>query len=63
MVNIIVRLLFYFLRGGETMVTVYVTLIVKGAKTFEQVPVNLKPAVEAELTALELGTNGKPLTT
>ncbi|MDD9266042.1 CD1375 family protein [Paenibacillus sp. GCM10023248] len=43
------------------MVTVYVTLIVKGYKTFEQVPVNLKPAVEAELAAMDLGTDGKPL--
>lgn len=43
------------------MVTVYVTLIVKGYKTFAQVPDNLKPAVEAELAALGLGTDGKPL--
>lgn len=43
------------------MVTVYVTLIIRGAKTFEQVPNNLKPAVQAELEALGLGTDGKPL--
>lgn len=43
------------------MVTVYVTLIVRGYKTFEQVPVNLQPAVEAELLAMGLGTDGKPL--
>jgi len=42
------------------MVTVYVTLIIKGYKTFEQVPNNLKPAAEAELLALGLGTDGKP---
>lgn len=43
------------------MVTVYVTLIVKGYKTFEQVPANLQPAVEVELKQLGLGTDGKPL--
>lgn len=43
------------------MVTVYVTLIVKGFKTFAQVPATLKPAVETELAALDLGTDGKPL--
>jgi len=53
-----------YLLGKEvrtTMVTVYVTLIIKGYKTFAQVPVNLQPAVENELTALDLGTDGKPL--
>lgn len=43
------------------MVTVYVTLIIRGAKTFSQVPANLRPAVEGELEALGLGTDGKPL--
>ncbi|MDQ0876750.1 hypothetical protein QFZ77_005409 [Paenibacillus sp. V4I3] len=43
------------------MVTVYVTLIIKGYKTFSQVPNNLKLAVEAELLAMDLGTDGKPL--
>lgn len=37
------------------MVTVYVTLIVRGYKTFAQVPDLLKDAVRAELEALELG--------
>jgi hypothetical protein len=55
--------LLLYLLGREviTLVTVYVTLIIKGYKTFQQVPVNLQPAVEAELAALGLGTNGKPL--
>lgn len=47
--------------GGDYVVTVYVTLILKGYKTFAQVPVNLQPAVKAELEALGLGTDGKPL--
>ncbi|MEF3312600.1 CD1375 family protein [Paenibacillus sp. GYB004] len=61
----IVWLLLYLL-GEEvrtTMVTVYVTLIIKGYKTFAQVPVNLQPQVEAELAVLELGIDGKPLPT
>lgn len=37
------------------MVTVYVTLIIRGRKTFAQVPDILKPEVRAELEALELG--------
>lgn len=37
------------------MVTVYVTLIIRGYKTFAQVPDLLKPAVKEELEALELG--------
>jgi len=48
-------------RGGETMVTVYVTLIIKGVRKFESVPANLQPSVEEELNQLGLGTNGKPL--
>lgn len=43
------------------MVTVYTTLIVKGYKSFNQVPVNLQPGVKDELEALGLGTDGKPL--
>ena len=58
-------LLLYLLRGevNTTMVTVYVTLIIKGYKTFQQVPTNLQPAVANELAALDLGTDGKPLLT
>jgi hypothetical protein len=54
------RFLFLMGKGEANMVTVYVTLIIKGYKTFAQVPVNLQPAVEAELEALGLGTDGKP---
>lgn len=46
---------------NAALVTVYVTLIIKGRKTFQQVPTNLQPAVEAELADLGLGTDGKPL--
>lgn len=57
----VIRLLLFFMRGSETMVTVYVTLIIKGYKTYEQVPVNLQPSVKIELVALGLTTDGKPL--
>jgi hypothetical protein len=39
----------------KDMVTVYVTLIVRGYKTYSQVPTTLQPQVKAELEALELG--------
>jgi hypothetical protein len=59
--RLMIGLILFIIQGGITLVTVYVTLIIKGYKTFSQVPVNLQPAVEAELLALGLGTDGKPL--
>jgi hypothetical protein len=51
------------LKGDDCMlVTVYVTLIIGGRRTFEEVPNNLKSGVEAKLASLGLGTDGKPLT-
>lgn len=41
--------------GGNSMVTVYVSLIVKGAKTFDEVPEKIKADVKAELELLGLG--------
>lgn len=43
------------------MVSIYVTLIVNGRRTFSQVPEKLKDAVRKELNALGLDENGKPL--
>ena len=41
-------------KGGEKgMAMVYVTLITKGAKTFDEVPALLKPQVENYLIELE----------
>jgi len=49
-------------KGGDSvMVDIYVALIINGRRTFSQVPVSLQPAVKAELEALGLGTDGKPL--
>lgn len=42
-------------------VTVYVALIIAGRREYGQIPATLKPAVEAELAALGLGTDGQPL--
>lgn len=59
-----IQLLLFLLKhikGDDIVVTVYVTLIIKGYKTYEQVPVNLQPAVAEELAQLGLGTDGKPL--
>lgn len=61
--RLMIGLILYLLRSDCIMVTVYVTLIIKGYKTFAQVPVNLQPEVEDELLALGLGTDGKPLPT
>ena len=62
-VNVLLWLLFLCAKGGVRMalVDVYVALIIAGRRKFEQVPATLKPAVEAELGALGLGTDGKPL--
>lgn len=50
------------LRGGEdTMVLVFVTLIIYGSKTFADVPVSLQPAVRAELLTMGLDENGVPI--
>ncbi|WP_156488360.1 CD1375 family protein [Fictibacillus phosphorivorans] len=51
------KMIIYLLRMevNSDMVTVYVTLIVRGYKTYSQVPDTLKPQVKAELEALELG--------
>lgn len=52
-----IRMLIYLLRKevDNDMVTVYVTLIIRGYKTYSQVPATLQPQVKAELEALELG--------
>ncbi|KNB73778.1 hypothetical protein ADS79_07540 [Brevibacillus reuszeri] len=55
-------LIFLCLKGGEfTMVMVCVSLIVNGRRTFDQIPVNLQDDVKADLKAMGLGTDGKPL--
>lgn len=43
------------------MVTVYVTLIVHGRKSFQQVPAKLKEAVKEELASMGLDENGQPM--
>ena len=49
-------------KGDDCMlVTVYVTLIIGGRRTFDEVPINLKAGVETELATLGLDTDGKPL--
>lgn len=43
------------------MVTIYVTLIVAGRRTFDQVPKSLKEVVKADLEAMGLDENGQPI--
>ncbi|MGF9906974.1 CD1375 family protein [Brevibacillus porteri] len=55
-------LLFLCLKGGEvTMVTVCVSLIINGRRTFTQIPASLQADVKADLEAIGLGIDGKPL--
>ena len=63
MINMLLWLFRIFAKGGDRMalVDVYVALIIAGRRTFAQVPATLQPAVETELAALGLGTDGKPL--
>lgn len=48
-------------RGGDTMAVVYATLIIKGVKTFEQVPAKQQEAVRTYLLALDLDQDGNPI--
>jgi hypothetical protein len=52
-------------RKGEVfkmaMVTIYVTLIVAGRRTFDQVPKALKELVKADLEAMGLNEDGQPI--
>lgn len=43
------------------MVTIYVTLIVAGRRTFDQVPKALKELVKADLEAMGLNEDGQPI--
>ncbi len=51
--NLIIRLLFG--REVDTMAVVYATLIVKGKKTFADVPERIKAQVKETLEALDCG--------
>ncbi|WP_368509241.1 CD1375 family protein [Brevibacillus aydinogluensis] len=62
----LLRLLLWLIswKGGDALmalVDLYVCLIINGRRTFDQVPTTLQPAVQAELEALGLGTDGQPL--
>lgn len=57
----IFNLLKFKKEDEETMVAVYVTLIVSGRRTFDQVPKSLQEAVRADLAAMGLDVNGNPL--
>lgn len=52
MIQLIIYILFR--KGVEEMAVIYATLIVKGRKTFSQVPERLKEQVKQVLVDLEL---------
>ena len=45
----------FFWKGGNDMAMVYVTLIIKGAKSFADVPATLQAQVKQLLIELDLG--------
>jgi hypothetical protein len=49
------------MRGGDTMSVIYALLIIKGLKTYAQVPAKLQPEVKTYLAASDLDENGDPL--
>lgn len=49
------------MRGGDTVSVIYALLIIKGLKTFAQVPVKLQPEVKSYLAASDLDESGNPL--
>ena len=57
-------MIFYILTkifiGGKNMVELYVALIINNRRTFDQVPLNFKETVKADLEALGLDENGYP---
>lgn len=48
-------------NGIQTMLALYVALIIAGRRTFNQVPAKFKAAVKADLEALGLDENGNPV--
>lgn len=59
MLSIAIGLL--LIRGGDEMVVVYATLIVKGVKKISDVPTKLQTDVRNHLNSLDLDENGNPL--
>lgn len=54
-------LIFKLWKGGETMVAIYVALIIYGRRTIDTVPQPLREAVLEDLAALGLDGYGKAL--
>lgn len=55
---LLVRCAFFILRGGDTMLAVYVAMIHKGVIKLEQVPVQSREKVAAALADVDLDQNG-----
>jgi hypothetical protein len=60
MMKMLCRIKLFILRRllrkeEQTMAEVYATLIIKGVRTFDQVPTIIQPKVKAVLEALDLG--------
>lgn len=57
------RIVYWVLHkiGGESMVDLYVALIIAGRRTITQVPSRFQAAVRDDLTALGLDETGQPV--
>lgn len=54
MLRLLLFLVEILLKGGEEMAVIYATLIIKGRKTFDQVPNVIKEQVKQVLIDLEV---------
>lgn len=54
MLHLLFNLLFHFSKEGNDMAAIYCQLIIKGKRTFSQVPKKLQPQVKEMLIDLEL---------
>ena len=62
LINLELKLSLYSWKGWKnSMVDLYVALIINGRRTFAQVPKSLQPAVHDTLLSLGLGDDGKPI--
>jgi len=48
------KIIYLILKGGENMDVIYATLIVRGYRTFAQVPLTLKDRVRQVLVELDM---------
>lgn len=48
------KIIYFIMKGGENMDVIYATLIVRGFRTFSQIPLTLKERVRQVLIELDM---------